>query len=140
MKMLKQSKSMLKEGQKKQIIGLFESFSAIKLGYFFGSRAQGNFGPTSDYDFAVYLDQTPEKESFKVKANLIAQISLILKTDAIDVVLLNHKIPDELAYNIIVTGELIHQIEPYKLLVEPAILNRFFDYRLSLQKNKLTKA
>ncbi len=131
---------MLDEDQKTQIISLLKTFKAIKLGYFFGSRSQNNFGPTSDYDFAIYLDKCSEKEAFKIKARLMAQIGLILKTDQVDVVLLNHKIPDELAYNIIATGELIYVVEPYKLLVEPAILNRFFDYRLSLQKNKLTKA
>jgi len=123
-----------------QIITLLKSFPTIKLCYFFGSRSQNEEGPMSDYDFALYLDQTSAKEAFDIKALLVAKIGLILKTDQVDVVILNQSTPPELAYNIICSGRLIYEIEPYRIMIEPRILNEYFDFKISLQKNNLTKA
>jgi len=40
---------------------IFENHPAVKLVYFFGSRAANASGHLSDYDFAVYLDERDEK-------------------------------------------------------------------------------
>ncbi len=67
---------------------------------------------------------------------LLARLSLILKSDQVDVVVLNSLIGPELAYHVI-NGELLYEEDPYRIMIEPGILNRYFDFKLSLQKNNL---
>lgn len=117
---------------------LFLLYPEIKLVYFFGSRANKNAGPMSDYDFALYLHGIHNpRDIFLLKAELQAKLTLILKTDNIDVVSLNNTQNPALGYNIITTGKLIYEIKPYKIIAEPKILNKYFDNKLSLEKNYL---
>lgn len=122
----------------KQIIELLKKHSEIKLGYFFGSRATGEAGPMSDYDFAFYIDRLSEKERFQLKIELQPKISLLLKTDDVDVVILNDLQATELAYNIIKEGLLFYEEGPYQLTVEPRIMNEYFDFMHGLRRNNLT--
>ena len=46
----------------KKYLPVFKSIPEVKLAYFFGSRATGDDGPASDYDFAVYLDEHDAKK------------------------------------------------------------------------------
>ena len=119
---------------------IFRTYSAIKLAYFFGSKAAGKEGPLSDYDFAVYLDEKDKKRIFDIKFTLMDKISRLFKTDKIDIVILNLTESPELKYNIISEGRLIYESEPYRLIVEPKILNEYFDFRHLLLTYHLTKA
>ena len=128
---------------KKQINSLnkiFKAYPKIKLVYLFGSRANAKIGPLSDYDFAVYLDEKDKNKRGELKMELIGRIMMILKTNEIDLCILNDIDSPEFKYRIINEGILIFEREPFKLLVEPYILNEFFDFRYSLKKYKLTKA
>jgi len=118
---------------------IFKLYSEIKLVYLFGSRSQGDIGPLSDYDFAFYLDEQDKKKIYKIKVELLNKISSILKTDKVDIVMLNTAKGPELKYNIIKSGKLIFEKEPFRILVEPKILTEYFDFRLSLKKHNLTK-
>jgi len=119
---------------------LFLKYPQVKLAYLFGSQASRKTGPLSDYDFAFYLEEKDKKKSFDLKLDLISSLSRILKTDNIDVVILNEVESPELKYNIIKEGKLIYEIEPYRLLVEPRILNDYFDFHYLLLRFNLTKA
>jgi len=119
---------------------VFELYPQIKLVYLFGSMARGETGPMSDYDFAVYLDEKNKEKISETKLSLIDKISIILKTDKIDIVTLNTPENTELKYNIIKDGELIYEEEPFRLFVEPKILNEYFDFHFLLKKYGLTKA
>lgn len=119
---------------------IFKLYSAIKLVYFFGSRAENQGGPLSDYDFGIYLDEKDKNRMFDIKFKLFDQLSRFLKTDKIDIVILNLAESSELKYNIIKEGKLIFEEEPFKVLLEPKILNEYFDFRLMLLKYNLTKA
>lgn len=119
---------------------IFKLYPAIKLVYFFGSRAENQGGPLSDYDFAIYLDEKDKNRMFDIKFKLFDQLSRFLKTDRIDIVILNLAENSELKYNIIKEGKLIFEEEPFKVLLEPKILNEYFDFRLMLLKYNLTKA
>ncbi|MDA2935782.1 nucleotidyltransferase domain-containing protein [Patescibacteria group bacterium AH-259-L05] len=121
------------------LVKTFKSFPQIKLVYLFGSKAQDNSGPLSDYDFAFYIDENNKKKITDLKLKLIDIISRILKTDNIDVVMLNTVEQPELKYNIIKDGKLILEREPFKVLIEPRILNEYFDFRQMLLKYNLTK-
>ncbi len=96
-------------------------------------------GPTSDYDFAVYFNLRSDKEKdrekmFEIKFKLMDQLSRVLSTDKIDIAILNLAESPEFKYNIIKNGKLIYEKEPFLLLVEPKILNEYFDFRYLLKK------
>lgn len=126
--------------QLKGLEAIFKAYPEIKLVYFFGSKAVGREGPLSDYDFAVYLDERDKKRCFDIKFSLIDKISRFFKTDKVDIVILNLTESPELKYNIIAQGKLIYEQEPFRLIVEPKILNEYFDFRHLLLKYHLTKA
>ena len=123
----------------KKLIKIFKE-NQVVLAYLFGSRASGNTGPLSDYDFAVYFDEVDKKKIFNFKINLQDKISRYLKTDRVDIVVLNLAESPELKYDIIKKGILIFKKESFKLLVEPKILNEYFDFHSSLLRHGLTKA
>lgn len=119
---------------------IFELYPAIQLVYFFGSKASRTDGPQSDYDFACYFDEKDAKKIFAIKSHLIDKIGRALYTDNIDVVILNTLDKPEMKYEIITKGELIFEKEPFKIIVEPKILNEYFDFHSMLIRYNLTKA
>lgn len=122
----------------KELRQLFKLYPRIKLVYFFGSTVKGKAGPLSDYDLAFYLDEKDEKKMFETKINLAVALSKMLKTDKIDIVILNTVESPELKYNILKEGRLIYKKEPFKVLVEPKILNEYFDFRFFMLRHNLT--
>ena len=121
-------------------MAIFKSFPQIKLVYFFGSKANGKSGPLSDYDFAFYLNEWNRKKMFEIKFKLMDELSRLLETDEVDVVILNLAESPELKYQIVANGKLIYEKEPFRVLVEPKILNEYFDFRQFLLRHNLTKA
>ena len=119
---------------------IFNQYPEIGLVYLFGSRARGDIGPLSDYDFAVYLENADKKRMFEIKFSLQAKLSRSLKTDNVDVVLLNIAGSPELKYNIIKEGKIIFEKKESRITVEPKILNEYFDFHAILSKHNLTKA
>jgi len=133
---------------------IFTAHPEIKLVYFFGSKARGDDGPLSDYDFAFYVDGKDKKQIFDLKLILMDEIARALKTDKIDVVMLNLVDRPELKYHIISDGKVIFEKEPFKILtggarkvlreahvlIEPRILNEYFDFHSLLLRYHLTKA
>ncbi len=62
--------------------------------YLFGSQARGKTGPLSDYDFAVQsVPGLSAAKRFHLKLQLMDRLSRILRTDAVDVVLLEDASP-----------------------------------------------
>ena len=119
---------------------IFHRYPEIKLVYFFGSRAKLASGLLSDYDFAVYFDDIKNGRMFSIKLDLITQISRILKSDRVDLVILNLTKSPELKYAILKEGILLFEREPFKVMVEPKILNEYFDFHRMLLQYGLTKA
>lgn len=117
-----------------------KSFTTVKLAYLFGSKARGQDGPLSDYDIAFYLAERNARKRFELKLELIGVLSRKLRSDKMDVVILNDVESPELKYNIIKEGILIFKNEPYEVLVEPKILTDFFDFRAMALRYNLTKA
>ena len=123
----------------KKLILIFKKYPAIKLVYFFGSKANGQDGPLADYDFAVYFEEKHKRKMFDFRFMLIDEISRLLNTDKIDIVILNLAESPELKYQIIKYGKLIYEQEPYQLTIEPRILNEYFDFQMLLERYNLTK-
>lgn len=129
----------MNEKDLQKLKSIFKSYPSIKLAYFFGSKATGKSGPLSDYDFAIYLNGKNNKRMFELKIMLMDKLSRFLKTDKVDVVILNLSESPELNYQIIKDGRLIFERPPFKVVVEPAILNKYFDFHSLLLRYKLTK-
>ncbi len=123
-----------------QLTKIFEANPKIKLVYFFGSKTTGQDGPMSDYDFAVYLHEKDKKKMFDAQLGLIGKVTKVLKTDNVDIVILNTVEMPELKYNIIKDGKLIYEQEPFRVIVEPKILMEYFDFNIQLKKNGLLEA
>ncbi|MGH2581814.1 MAG: type VII toxin-antitoxin system MntA family adenylyltransferase antitoxin [Anaerolineales bacterium] len=122
-----------------RINAIFSRHPEVKLVYLFGSAAEEELGPLSDYDFAVYFDPYEKVEGFRLSLTLGSELSKQLSTDAIDLLILNSPAGTELKYEIIANGRLIYEVEPYRILVEPIILNEYFDFRSMLVRHKLTQ-
>lgn len=123
----------------KKLQPIFKIYPKIKLVYFFGSMVHGQAGPLSDYDFAVYLREPDFQKRFDLRLKLIDELSRKLKTSKIDVCILNDIKSPGLKYSIIKEGKLIFEREPFRVLVEPRILNEYFDFNQLLVKYNLTK-
>jgi hypothetical protein len=119
---------------------IFLRYPRIKLVYLFGSQAKGESGPLSDYDFAVYFDEKDPKKMFDIKLELMGQLSMILGTDKVDIAILNLSEMPEFKFNVIKEGILIYEEEPFRVIVEPKILNEYFDFKLILSRYGLTKS
>ena len=128
----------LTKKQLKELEKCFKKEPLVKLAYLFGSQATGDTGPLSDYDFAVYADTKDKKESFYLKCHLSGCITGILHTDKVDVVMLDHSDSSVLKYNAIVDGILLYEQEPYKVQVEPRVMNEYFDYTQNMIRHQLT--
>ncbi|MFA6243377.1 MAG: nucleotidyltransferase domain-containing protein, partial [Candidatus Hydrogenedentales bacterium] len=97
-------------------------------------------GPMSDYDFAVHFDGLTVREMSHRQLDLVSELQKALATDDVDVVVLNTTEAPELKFDIIKNGRLIYDLEPYRVLVEPEILNEYFDFHDGLVRNGLTRS
>ncbi len=77
----------------------------LVVAYLFGSQARGQARPVSNVDIAVYLNEGLKKgERFDLKLRLIGDLSVILQTDGVDLVLLRD-VPLFFQYRIVREGE-----------------------------------
>ncbi len=88
----------------------------ILFAYLFGSQATGKTRHDSDVDIAVYLPkEIPPKRFFDWRLKLMAELRPVLRTDAVDVVILNEA-PLVLRYEIISKGKILLNRDPKKEL------------------------
>ena len=123
----------------KNIKVVFEKEPKVGVVYFFGSRNRGDFDLNSDYDFAVYFIERDVVKRHNLLFKIIGEISHIIKSDNLDVISLNDSDSLVLKYKIISEGTVIFEREPYKIMIEPQILNEYFDYKYLMAKYNLTK-
>ncbi|MDP2181161.1 MAG: nucleotidyltransferase domain-containing protein [Actinomycetota bacterium] len=71
----------------------FAARDDVEVAYLFGSVARGDARPASDVDVAVLLSESlTAEERWNVRLDLIGRLSLVFRTDAIELIL-----PDEVA-------------------------------------------
>lgn len=129
----------MEEANREKASKLLGTYPAVKLGYLFGSRATGQAGPTSDFDFAIYLEGLSREEENDLRLKLQTELSRIYSTDRVDLVLLNRPAGPELKYQIIGEGILFYEQGLSRVSVEPRILNEYFDFRDMARRHNLTK-
>lgn len=105
---------------------LLKSDSRIIFAYIFGGLATGKQRPLSDIDIAVYLDSCADKAEAKLE--IIGSLSDTLKTDEIDLVILNDA-PISLVGRILKKKRLIADKQPFlRHRFESLALREFFDF------------
>lgn len=120
----------------KQIEKVICQYPEIVLGYLFGSRAEEREGKLSDYDIAIYIKtDTPKLRIKDITLEVSSNLSRQLKTNNIDIVILNQNLPPFLKYNIITKGILVYEKKPYRTQIEPQIFNNYFDF-ISFMRNR----
>ena len=84
--------------------------------YVFGSVVESNLKPLSDLDFAILLSDSLERnDRFYKSIDLIGLFNETLKTDEVDMVILNDD-PVGFAFNIVNTGKLLYCRDQGRLL------------------------
>jgi predicted nucleotidyltransferase len=94
----------------------------------FGSRATGKAKPASDIDVAILLDETPTSNRKDVLMSLFAALGQELRSDRLDVVLLNDA-PPKLAFHALKDGRVAFERAPEHLhRFRVATYSRHADY------------
>ena len=88
-----------------KVQSVFSQNDDVTLAYLFGSRATGESGANSDYDFAVYLNSKDPKKNIKTKMSLLGEITKALQSDSVDLLILNNSDKPELNYDVIKKGK-----------------------------------
>jgi len=118
---------------------LFSAYDEIGTVYLFGSRARGDQGALSDYDFAI-LTKAGKPVSATLHSELVGKLMITLKTNDIDVTMLRATQAPELLYRIISEGKILLDDEGERIAFEVDTLNQYFDFRTSLRLHGLTKS
>ena len=88
------------------IISICTSYPEVKAVYLFGSRATGSADENSDYDIAVLCERgTSSERCGMLQIELNGRLCIALRTDAVDLVVMNTASSIELLYAIIQDGE-----------------------------------
>lgn len=127
------------EQLKKGLTPIFEAASRVAFVYLYGSHVNGKVGPMSDYDFAIFLDEPDAVKRHDILFRLGAEMSKRLGTDALDLHSLNDIQAPELKFHVIHDGVLLFERGGLRLIIEPRILNEYFDFTYLLRKYGLTK-
>lgn len=107
----------------------------VKLAYLFGSTARGESNCLSDIDIAVLFDNALlRKEAFDPQVELISELTCLLKTDNVDLVVLNDS-PLLLTYNIIREGIILKSDEPLRVKFETKMMSRYLDERYHIERH-----
>jgi len=106
----------------------------IKFAYLFGSVAGKKEGKLSDVDIAIFLDEKlSKKERISLQLEMVSHFMSLLKTDRIDVVIMNDA-PILLKYNIIKHGKILKDDEK-RAEVEAKILSTYLDMKYYIDKH-----
>ncbi|MCK5287680.1 MAG: nucleotidyltransferase domain-containing protein [Candidatus Omnitrophica bacterium] len=106
---------------------IFPKYNII-ISYLFGSVASGNTTSLSDIDIAVLLpDNLKKEEMFIIKLKLMNELSSSLKTEKIDVVILNSA-STLLKFSVVKNGIGIFNPNKYKRIeFETSVRRDYFD-------------
>ena len=113
---------------KAELTRFLSSRPDILVAYLFGSQARGTQSPMSDIDIGLLVDKDRTDDSgYGYRAGVTTDIMSVVKTDAVDVVLLNDA-PPLLAHRAVRDGIVLHsKDEAARIAFEVRTLNRYID-------------
>lgn len=118
-----------------ELIEFFGTKDSVTLAYLFGSTVRGDANQLSDVDIAVKFDESlPKKDVFDAELNLISELTGILKTDKVDLIVMNDA-PLLLNYNIIKNGKILKSDESIRIQFETMILSTYLDEKHYIEQH-----
>jgi len=125
-------KSKVVNDLQRQLGNLFKS-KGIVSAYLFGSQAKGKLGPLSDVDIAIQLDASVlSHQRFQFKLHFLDKLTKRLKTDHVDLVLLEEA-PLLLAHRILRDGQLLYcRNQKSRIRNEFRLLTNYLDFQEDL--------
>lgn len=103
---------------------------SIVFAYLFGSRAKGSVSARSDWDIAVYLTDGPEQAMPNKAFYIEADVSVVLGTDAVQVIILNDIDDPVMEFEIIKDSILLLDKDKGKRVdFEAGVLNKYHDWQ-----------
>jgi predicted nucleotidyltransferase len=113
----------------------FSRVEYVMLAYLFGSTVRREANSLSDIDIAVLFDDTLlQNDVFDLQLELISELTGLLKTNNVDLVVLNDS-PLLLTYNIIRNGVILKSDEPLRIKFETKIMSRYLDERYHIERH-----
>ncbi len=109
----------------------------VILAYLFGSQARGQAGLLSDIDVAVLLvDGLDDSRAFEKRLMLMDHISYHMKTNAVDVLILNSA-PLALAYRALRDGVLVYcRDEARRIEFTARTVSMYLDFKPVLERHE----
>ncbi len=118
-----------------ELIDLFHSTDSVNFAYLFGSTVRGDANKLSDVDIAVMLDESlSKKDMLNEELNLISELTRVLKSDKIDLVVLNDA-PLLLKFNIIKNGHVLKSDETKRIAFETGVMSRYLDEQYYIKRH-----
>lgn len=107
----------------------------VVFAYLFGSQATGKAAKNSDFDFAVMLsEKMNDKKRFDIRLKIFSEASRILKSDKIEVVVLNDEKSPLLKFVIIKEGKVVFEKDhPARVDFEFRTMNEYYDFSRFLE-------
>ena len=103
-----------------------ETRSDVLFAYLFGGLSKGEPKPLSDVDIAVYLSENAE--CIQAKSEIIENLVDILRTDEIDVIILNQT-SLSLSMNVLKNNRLLVDKKPFlRHTYQSLIFRKYFDF------------
>lgn len=123
------------EHMEKKLSEFFSKEDSVVLAYLFGSIARGEANCLSDIDIAVFFDKNlTKKEAFDLQLRLIVDLGDLLKTNNVDLVILNDS-PLLLTFNIILDGIILKSEERERVHFETRIMSRYYDEQYYIDRH-----
>ncbi len=118
-----------------ELTNFFRTIDSVNFAYLFGSIVRGDANDLSDVDIAVMLDESlSKKDMLYVELDLISELTRVLKSDKVDLVLLNDA-PLLLKYNIIKNGHVLKSDEMKRVAFETGVMSRYLDEHYYIKRH-----
>lgn len=118
-----------------------ERHPEIEVAYIFGSVAQGKSSALSDIDLAILIDSQQINEDvyrYGYKAEIIADVMSLLKTDKVDLVILNEA-NTLLRHRVLYHGKLIHsKNENKRIQFQTSTIDKHVDFKEIIKPHRKT--
>jgi predicted nucleotidyltransferase len=124
-----------------KIRSILKAEPPVLFSYLFGSRSKEESTVRSDWDIAVYFSQYPVEDDPWIRFKIQVKLSTALKTDAVDIVIMNNLQEPSFAFDILNNSIILVDKNPTaRIIYEARALNRYFDWQYFLKRHILSSS
>ncbi len=113
---------------------VFQNDQRIKFAYIFGSRARGDAVLSSDYDLAVYLNETDRLKRFDIRMELLSKVARVVPGQGLDLVIINDISSIAFLYDISLGKLIFSRNDGERADFELKTFNSYLDFRPFLEE------